>query len=876
MVLAKFYILGKRKFAKERILSGEKRLFLLKSIFRKVGGREICRLWPAVLCIFESFKHVLIFLNLFQLSNLEKTFFAKIVTTSFDTSAYAAKPEESLLKADDMRDKRFLELPSLKELEKCVKTIVSDGNIGDLTGLVSQFGIEDCFASNRNNRGGTLKSLIGDLRHCFETMGVTALQIYLEKLLRDISETNKKNPLFNKSSVETQFLKLVTIIVDVQTDTQRFHLNSVRNFCSAKLWTLWQVLLKVSDQFKKEKREFCGIIFVQRRYSTVVLHQIVSNWAGEGGSPLSHLKPVFATGQTSTGAGCKSASTNGKEQILALRKFRTGQANLLIATSVVEEGIDIPHCNFVCKFDIPQDFRSYTQSKGRARAKNSYYVVITTPEEHVDFEEKLITIFRPIEAFLLTKCFDRSLPTEEESFEYFKGLQNSTLAPFSPFDYPSAPVVTAQTALNLVNRYCNTLPSDRFTSMKARVKIEELGGSNFVATMRLPTSSVITAPVSGDAQNSKQEAKISAALAVCKLLYEKGELDSKLLPKRKKVLSDSTCGSRFLERKLSTGASEKVIVYEKKYPRQFTLPVEEAHLFYMYEINQVVLDSDWICDFVPGFAWARDYRMGFLSPAKLPKIPNFLIYSLFGTENVSLDFVKEVLLSDEEKLAAIDLNRWIYEEVLLVPGVLSRPNASPFSIITVIFDKNDCLLTSHEIKKQTKSLPWTDSVVVQFPNTERLNFVESCEGEIAKLRVIGKRILYLTKERSKMSDYRLPRNVSALQKMEYPAAILYKAMCLPAILHRVCSFVYTETFLQDAALCLSDERMSRSLGARDNLLKSPGATFVPNYYDLEKPDSVLQMFKEEYVMLDRYEDKPRLPLPTMALKCFVLKVSNVF
>ena len=49
---------------------------------------------------------------------------------------------------------------------------------------------------------------------------------------------------------------------------------------------------------------------------------------------------------------------------------------MLVSTSVVEEGIDVPACNLVVKFDFPTTFRSYIQSKGRARKSGSRYVLL--------------------------------------------------------------------------------------------------------------------------------------------------------------------------------------------------------------------------------------------------------------------------------------------------------------------------------------------------------------------------------------------------------------------------------------------------------------------------------------------------------------------
>ena len=65
--------------------------------------------------------------------------------------------------------------------------------------------------------------------------------------------------------------------------------------------------------------------------------------------------------------------------------------NVLIATAVVEEGLDIPECNLVFRFNKPPNFSSYMQSKGRARAKeNASYVLLIAEPDPTAFQRDLV------------------------------------------------------------------------------------------------------------------------------------------------------------------------------------------------------------------------------------------------------------------------------------------------------------------------------------------------------------------------------------------------------------------------------------------------------------------------------------------------------
>ena len=88
----------------------------------------------------------------------------------------------------------------------------------------------------------------------------------------------------------------------------------------------------------------------------------------------------------------KATEMDWKKQEKVLRQFRKHEFNLLIATNVVEEGLDIPECNVVCRFDFPDNVCSYLQSKGRARARDSiYYIFVDEKEKKVKEGELEVT-----------------------------------------------------------------------------------------------------------------------------------------------------------------------------------------------------------------------------------------------------------------------------------------------------------------------------------------------------------------------------------------------------------------------------------------------------------------------------------------------------
>jgi ERCC4-related helicase len=64
-----------------------------------------------------------------------------------------------------------------------------------------------------------------------------------------------------------------------------------------------------------------------------------------------------------------------------IQSFKTGRINVLIATNVVEEGLDVSTCNQVICLNELTTVKAFIQMKGRARQANSRFVFLCSEEE---------------------------------------------------------------------------------------------------------------------------------------------------------------------------------------------------------------------------------------------------------------------------------------------------------------------------------------------------------------------------------------------------------------------------------------------------------------------------------------------------------------
>lgn len=107
------------------------------------------------------------------------------------------------------------------------------------------------------------------------------------------------------------------------------------------------------------------------------------------------------------------------QRIETLEGFRRGDINCLFATSVAEEGIDVPECDKIIRFDLCSSAIQYVQSKGRARKSSSVFTLLLEEGNihHARSCLQVTTHARAMRQFCISLPDDRKVGAYERAWE---------------------------------------------------------------------------------------------------------------------------------------------------------------------------------------------------------------------------------------------------------------------------------------------------------------------------------------------------------------------------------------------------------------------------------------------------------------------------
>lgn len=277
---------------------------------------------------------------------------------------------------------------------------------------------------------------------------------------------------------------------------------------------------------KMDHPEFSGLIFVKRRDTVSVL------------APLLSMHPMTKD-RFRCAAFVGMSNYNGRNNSLGdlltrdmqrdtLSKFKAGQKNLIVATDVLEEGLDVSSCSLVVCFDKPSNLKSFVQRRGRARHQESTYAIM----QSVDDDSLDLRKWQELERVMVQAYKD----DEERRRQAWELEKVDEEVAETLFVRSTGACLAADDALQHLNHFSAVLPTDEFVDNRPMFSFEEDSSGMIRGTVILPNS---VHPAVRQAQGkgwwrTERAARKDASFQAYKALYEYGLVNDNLLPLTRK------------------------------------------------------------------------------------------------------------------------------------------------------------------------------------------------------------------------------------------------------------------------------------------------------------------------------------------------------
>ncbi|MHC1566900.1 MAG: DEAD/DEAH box helicase [Candidatus Syntropharchaeia archaeon] len=206
-------------------------------------------------------------------------------------------------------------------------------------------------------QGISILAEILKIRHgieLIETQGISSLKRYLERLKNE-ARSSKGSKASKRLLREKNILKVIDLLNRYTGEHPKL-----------------EAVKKIVEKQIKENPESRIIIFTNFRDTAEMLTNSLR---------FNGIKPIKFVGQTNK---YKDKGLTQKQQVEIIEKFSRGDYNVLVATSVAEEGLDIPSTDLVIFYEpVPSEIRSI-QRKGRTGRKRIGKVIVLIAKDTKD------------------------------------------------------------------------------------------------------------------------------------------------------------------------------------------------------------------------------------------------------------------------------------------------------------------------------------------------------------------------------------------------------------------------------------------------------------------------------------------------------------
>ena len=206
--------------------------------------------------------------------------------------------------------------------------------------------------------------------HIYEELGGWAVDFFIsasiDQLQRSMQDAREMSHL---DQMERIYLLELLLAMPAPVSAEE------SNHVSVKLEMLLNFLEKM------DRPGFSGLLFAKQRATVSVLARILSIHP----KTRDRFQCAAYVGWSSdrNRKGCLGDLLHRDMQRDTLDEFKVGRKNLIVATDVLEEGIDVSACSLVICYDKPANLKSFVQRRGRARHRESTYALMISNEDEL-------------------------------------------------------------------------------------------------------------------------------------------------------------------------------------------------------------------------------------------------------------------------------------------------------------------------------------------------------------------------------------------------------------------------------------------------------------------------------------------------------------
>lgn len=266
-----------------------------------------------------------------------------------------------------------------------------------------------------------LRVLVNKAEAMSEELGSSPMEWYLYQCITQFAHMVQisDSQLFDWSVDERiHLLKILEALPTIDNDVGNIVPMSLEQI-SRKVDMLIDLLISEA----KDDPDFTCLVFVEQRVWVACIAEILTQHSATKG--LLRVGTFIGTSQNSKRKANIAALAEPRNQQATLDNFRSGALNLILATSVLEEGIDVSSCHLVICFERPKNLKSFVQRRGRARKQESKYVIfvpetggVRPPESWQSLEEQMKTAY--LDDLRQTKIAEEKERQSEDGQRYFE------------------------------------------------------------------------------------------------------------------------------------------------------------------------------------------------------------------------------------------------------------------------------------------------------------------------------------------------------------------------------------------------------------------------------------------------------------------------